>query len=53
MPDKFLEKNQDSYVMCRPDPCSCLSHHEVGGGAPRGELRGLELHEADGWDPGV
>ena len=53
MPDKFLEKDQTSRVMCRPDPGGYLSHHEVGGGAPRGQLRGLELHEADGWDPGV
>ena len=53
MPDKFLEKIQVSRVMCRPDPGRHLSHHEVGGGAPRSELRGLELHEADGGDPGV
>ena len=50
MLDKFLEENQNSCIMSRPDPSCRLCHHEVGGGAPRGELRGVELHEVDGWD---
>ena len=50
MPNKFLEEDQDSCVMYRPDPGGHLSHHEVGGGAPRGQLRSVELHEVGGWD---
>ena len=51
MPNKFLEEDQDSCVMYRPDPGGRLSHHEVGGGAPRGQLHSVELHEVGGWDP--
>ena len=50
MPDKFLEEDQNSCIMYWPDPSGHLGHHEVGGGAPRGQLRGVELYEVDGWD---
>ena len=50
MPNKFLEEDQNSCIMCRYDPGGRLCYHEVGGGAPCGQLRGVELHEVGGWD---
>ena len=53
MLNKFLEKKQDCCSMCRPDIDDHLGLHEVGGGALYRRLRGVELHEVGGGDPGV